>query len=353
MNKSYAQGIHVPLTQTGSQTLRGKFDQFLSQRYEVSAQNARIKGYPDTRTSSEDQALAMLLCVYFSDSARSYKNEFDLLLNYYKASRNANGLMIKEVVGFTSQPPSLGGPEALIGADMDVTLALFMAAEQFPTDYQRYYDEALLISGHLSNFGITTNSGNRLLLKIFDNDYLMRMPGNISFATLKILQELNIGIFGNQNVINANYDIIDQNSWNSTVGLLSDICDMDGAPVDNSGFTGFGVIAATAPIRLAMDYYWNGEPWAKDRLDPIAVWVNGIGYNNIKAQYNLDGSSSVTWDSPLTTISLTSTMVSGSNQNFLTSGYNVYINRVGNNATPADLMAALLITGNMHNLREQ
>jgi hypothetical protein len=345
MNKSYAQGIHVPLTQTGSQTLRGKFDQFLSQRYEVSAQYARIKGYQDTRTSSEDQALAMLLCVYFSDSVRSYQNEFDQLYAYYNQFRNGNKLMYWAVNGFSG--PDGGSTSAIISADMDVAIALFMAAKQFPAKETEYTNQAIQVASEVAKKALSPDN----LLNPSDM-WFDRIPGWTNLVALRLFADENIGSNNWSAAIISNFSLLDGNAHPST-GLFSDACSNYGVPIpwnNNPSADYFGWYAVTTPIRLAMDYYWYGDSRANTRLQKIANWVETISPNNIKTGYRQDGTPMGSNSSPLFTIALASSTITTS-EPYLENGYSHYM--VGDNYGPADLMAALLITGNMHNLREQ
>ena len=98
------------------------------------------------------------------------------------------------------------------------------------------------------------------------------------------------------NVIEKNYAVLSStlksDRGNQDNGLVPAWTDPDGnpmAPFDGAP-THYQYDSARIPFRIAQDYCDYGEPRAKEYLDKIIGFFEGVGADQIVDGYNLDGS---------------------------------------------------------------
>ncbi len=250
-------------------------------------------------TVSEGIGYGMLLAVNFNDPDLFYD-----LYKYYKLHLNDNGLMKWRIQEDGSVIDSLGHHNSATDGDEDIAFALFLADYQWVSDGYRYYtrndinflDEAVTLINNIFDHEVEPGT---FVLKpgdVWGGSYATN-PSYFAPAYYRIFK----AITGNadwQKVIEKNYEILEASADSST-GLVPDWCTGSGShPAQCSQYDppncvyqndDYSFDAARVPLRVAMDYIWFGNSRAKAIAEKITGFIEGVGVNNIKEGYYLNG----------------------------------------------------------------
>lgn len=286
--KSYEYPYGILPTNISNSTIQSKFEAWESALYTESGDYGRIK-YDDVNyTVSEGIAYGMLIYVYMAnkDNNEKCQDHFDKLYRYYKNWSNWSGLMHWKIQGFSSI--ANGGSGAATDADLDVGLALCLAAKQWESsDSYVYADEAESILKNVYNNEVGTHNG----LKVFkpgdswDNQsnpcyftvasvgVFQQAQDELGFSTTKdwetvyedshtyLEKSQRLGVWPNWADWSTNYAPT-QRSW-------GDAKDKD-----------FGWDACRCPWRIAWDYLWFGNESSKKMMDKTVEMCETNGWAN-------------------------------------------------------------------------
>ena len=238
-------------------------------------------------TVSEGVAYGMLIMVYMSSTQADYQSEFDKLYAFWNKYAKSSGGMNWHV---NTQNGKVDDGTAT-DADLDVAVALIMAAKQWGND--QYMTKAKsLISWIKSN---DMESDGRVKAGSNWNPAL-----NASYvfpAAFQLFYDVTNDSFW-KTAITTNLDHISK-CQNSTTGLMPDWCSWSDHKPTNAGQVsggsgGFYDDATRTPWRMAWGYYWYGIKEAKSVNDKILPWLEKSTFGNanlIWPGYSLTGSS--------------------------------------------------------------
>ncbi len=277
-----------------SSSIQSKFEDWKSDYYEEQGNLARIKFDEPEYTVSEGIAYGMLIFVYMDNETNDTQDEFDKLWAYYNNFSDGNGLMNWRIHGFDN----VDGSGAATDAELDVAVALIMAAEQW--NDQSYLDDAKNLIDKIWTHEI--NSSN--LVKPgdqWDGEY---NPSYMSTAAFELFKEYDPN-HDWQAVIDRSYQLLND-AAHDTTGIFPDWCDASGNAIQgNSDGIYWYMDAVRTPWRLAWAYAWYGHEEARtlcrnlvegfqNHVQNADVDGNIIGQGiddpqNIKEKYALDG----------------------------------------------------------------
>ena len=295
---SYPYGI-VPATVSNS-TIQSKFKAWENAMWEESENLGRIKYDPpehDGETVSEGIAYGMLIYVYMANATNTQcQDHFDKLYAYYKKYDDGNGLMHWKINGFSS----VIGRGAATDADLDVALALCLAAKQWGSSSRYdYATEAEKILNSIYQKEIKTRNGLRVFMPGdgWDNN---GNPCYFTMASVGVFKQAQeeLGFTTTKDwatVYDDGHTYLEKSERN---GLWANWTDWSSnyAP-DSKGGDGdtFGWDACRVPWRIGWDYVWFGTASSKSMLEKTVAMMsaknalsspNKVGYFS-----NLTGSS--------------------------------------------------------------
>ena len=275
---------------------------------------ARVRFDNSNETVSEGMGYGMLLAAYAADKAL-----FDGLWAYYKARVNGNGLMNWHIndgsAGGCGTGVASGGNNGATDSELDVAMALIVATCQWPTATSPY-TYATETSNHIKNMKKEVSSCSPGTYQLSNGDgWIASCPGSTSTSTqcrnpsyqapayVRFFQtyDATIANYWTPNVLNTIYPLLNTNR-NTTTGLVSNWCDVTGAPSTNAAcaapfFQDHGYDAIRNPWRMATDYIWWGESQARTNFcQPMSTWIYGKTSNlsapgNLRGPVNYDGSN--------------------------------------------------------------
>ncbi len=256
------------------------------------------------RTVSEGQAYGMLLAASFRE-----QSVFDSLWMYAADHLDANGLMHWQTNGYQN----ITGYGAATDADVDIALALVMACQHVANGVWSagQFDYCALASEMITAIWETEvdHPGPGPFAGLDDNPGYELIPGDLFYQKIDYPNGItNVSYFspahfrvfaeftGNQgwyDVIDRNYEIARIVQANSCAGFVSNWNSYEGDVV-YPGFYGndsaaWGWDAARFAWRVALDRYWFGSTEAGEALNPIGSFFASVGVDNIRVEYNLDG----------------------------------------------------------------
>ena len=292
---SYPYGI-VPATVSNS-TIQSKFKAWESAMWDESGNLGRIKYDDGTSTVSEGIAYGMLIYVYMANETNTQcQDHFDKLYAYYKKFDDGNGLMHWKINGFSS----VIGRGAATDADLDVALALCLAAKQWGSSSNyNYATEAEKILNSIYQKEIKTRNGLRVFMPGdgWDNN---GNPCYFTMASVGVFKQAQeeLGFTTTKDwatVYDDGHTYLEKSERN---GLWANWTDWSSnyAP-DSKGGDGdtFGWDACRVPWRIGWDYVWFGTASSKSMLEKTVAMMsaknalsspNKVGYFS-----NLTGSS--------------------------------------------------------------
>ena len=241
-------------------------------------------------TVSEGIAYGMLISVNMND-----KPLFDDLWNYYAAHRDPDGFMIWIL-------DSLGAPLVINGftigtggatdADQDAAYALILANVQWGS------------SGTINYLAEAVSLVNKIYQYEIDSTYYLVKSGNEPGGIYRVncsyfapayyrAFEYITGNTGWSSVRAACYNFLAFRA-DPVTGLVPDWCLPNGAPMPpcpppySCRFT-YYYDATRTPLRIAMDYIWNGEPLAYLYCKKVSMFAQSQVAQNITDEYSIDG----------------------------------------------------------------
>lgn len=311
---------------------------------------------------SEGIAYGMLIMVYMSSNQADHQSEFDKLYafwNKYAKSGSESGMNWH----VDTQRGKVDNGTAT-DADLDVAMALIMAAKQWGND--QYLTKAKSLLNWIKSNDMESDGR----VKAGSNWNPALNASYVFPAAFQLFADVTGESFW-KTAISTNLGHI-QKCQNETTGLMPDWCDWSshkstttGAAV-SGGSGGFYDDAARTPWRMAWGYYWYGIEDAKKINDKIMPWLHESTFGNanlIWPGYSLGGGSPYN-------MFVTSTyagcvgLVAATADNpgyYLESVYDVLANTAGKTEAnsgkgeayyPATLniLCMLLMSGNMPNL---
>jgi endo-1,4-beta-D-glucanase Y len=211
---------------------------------------------------SEGIAYGMLFAVFLND-----KTTFDKLWQYAQKHFDDNGLMHWQI----RADGTVQGGNSATDSDEDIGFALVMADKQW---------------------GGYTDVTKAYLAKVLDHDFhddgTIRGGDNYDEVNPSYLAPAFYRTFakytGEQRwmqVIDKSYEILN-GAAHPTTGLVPDW---------SSGDRGrnYTYDAVRTPYRIALDACWNNEPRAKAYAEKVGAFFAGVGVDNIRDGYALDG----------------------------------------------------------------
>lgn len=249
-------------------------------------------------TVSEGIAYGMLISVNMNDKAL-----FDDLWHYYDAHKDQDGFMIW-ILDSTGGPLVINGFTIGIGgatdADQDAAYALILANAQWGS------------SGSINYLAEAVTQVNRIYQYEIDSTYHLIKSGNEPGGIYRVncsyfapayyrAFEYITGNPGWTLVRNACYSFLNYRADTFT-GLVPDWCLPDGSPMPpcpppySCRFT-YYYDACRTPMRIAMDYIMNGEPFAYLYCKKISMFAQSQGAANITDEYSITGTPSGSYHS--------------------------------------------------------
>lgn len=240
-------------------------------------------------TVSEGIAYGMLIMVYMSSTQADHQSEFDKLYafwNKYAKSGNESGMN-----WHINTQNGKADDGSATDADLDVALALIMAAKQWGND--QYMTKAKKLIDWIKSHDMESDGR----VKAGSN----WNPGlNSSYvfpAAFQLFYDVTNDSFW-KTAITTNLDHMSK-CQNATTGLMPDWCSWSDHKATNAGqvsggSSGFYDDATRTPWRLAWGYYWYGIKEAKAINDKIVPWLDKSTFSNanlIWPGYSLTGTS--------------------------------------------------------------
>lgn len=299
---SYPYGI-VPSTVSNS-TIQSKFKAWENAMWEESGNYGRIKFDPDNddKTVSEGIGYGMLIYVYMANETNTQcQDHFDKLYNYYKRWSNSKGLMNWKIVGFNSIASD--GSGAATDADLDVALALCLAAKQWGSSSNyNYAQEAETLLSKIYQYETSTHNG----LRVFKPGDSWDNNGNPCYFT-----QASVGVFKQAQeqlgfsttkdwatIYDDGFTYLEKSErngvWPNWTDWSSNFAPAKRPWGDNSDYD-FGWDACRVPWRIGWDYVWFGSSSSKAMLEKTVAMMSAknaltspskVGYFS-----NLTGSS--------------------------------------------------------------
>ena len=300
----YPYGI-VP-TNVSNDKIQSKFEAWERAMYDESGNMARIKYDDGTSTVSEGIAYGMLIYVYMANETNTQcQDHFDKLYTYYKNWSDSKGLMNWKITGFSSI--ASGGSGGATDADLDVGLALCLAAKQWESSSKYVYaNEAETILKNIYNYETWSTNGYRF----FKPGDSWNDNGNPCYFT-----QASVGVFAQaqedlgftttkdwQKVYEDGHVYLEKSqrlgvwpnwtNWNSTYDPQKRPWISAGTDEAKDEVT-FGWDACRVPWRVGWDYVWYGNESSKKMLNKTIEMLKAKNwYNNANIGYlaGLDGS---------------------------------------------------------------
>lgn len=311
---SFAQNFPFPQNEAGytypygisastpdNSKIQSKFESWDKTMYAESSdgQYGRIVYDDEDYTVSEGIGYGMLIYVYMANETNTQcQDRFDKLYAYYKKWVNGNGLMNWKIQGFSNVASD--GYNAATDADLDVALALCLAAKQwgYSSNYV-YATEAESLLSKIYNKEVTTKNG----YKVFKPGDTWERFGNPCYFTVA-----SVGVFDQaqealgfsstkdwESVYEGTHTWLELTQKN---GLWPNWAFWDGS-LGVSGYDNaddYGWDACRTPWRIAWDYVWFGNESSKNMLTKTMELMDAKGIlssPNYKAGFftDLDASS--------------------------------------------------------------
>ncbi|MGD2034398.1 MAG: glycosyl hydrolase family 8, partial [Bacteroidales bacterium] len=235
------------------------------------------EGRDETRV--EAIGFGMILTAYFAD-----KDEFDGLYRFYqnKRTENANYMMAWNV-----SCDSINDPGSATDGDIDVAFALIVASGQWGGNY---FEEAVNVIEVIKNSVVTTCDSLLALAPGYSVESdIGPMWGGCDLTDIQYYTPAFFRIFAEvsgdndwSKLADDTYTILHAAAHPET-GLVPDWQSVSGVPGGNSDrIAYYRYDACRVPWRMALDYLWNGNPYAREWCTKVSDWAYGIGPANIR-----------------------------------------------------------------------
>jgi endo-1,4-beta-D-glucanase Y len=250
----------------------------------------RRPGNEGDTTVSEGIAYGMIFAVVFGE-----QDMFDKFWKYSQGRLNDGGLMNWKVDASGNVAADGGG--AATDADEDMAWALLLADKKWGGSGSLgmpYLDVAKSQIGKIWNREVDHGRGGLLLAGDSWGGVVTHNPSYFAPNQYRRFAEVT-GEMGWIGVIDKNYAVLNStlrsDFGNQSNGLVPAWTDPDGNPMQpfEGAPTHYQYDSARIPFRIAQDYCDFGEPRAKEYLDKVIGFFQGVGADQIVDGYNLDG----------------------------------------------------------------
>lgn len=308
--KGYKYPYGITPTTPNNENIQSKFEAWEKAMWEESGEFGRIKYDDKVSTVSEGIAYGMLIYVYMANETNTQcQDHFDKLYSYYKNWSNKNGLMNWKITGFSSIAD--GGAGGATDADLDVGLALCLAAKQWGSSAKFNYSleaEQILTSVYSYETFIYSN---KRWLKSGDTWNDVGNPCYFTVASIGVYDQAQnaLGFSAKKDWMKVHDDSFEYLRISERNGVWPNWSKWDGTPSwrpwlktekEQWDEQQFGWDACRVPWRIAWDYIWFGTANSKDlasktlglldakgwESDPSGVgYLSGLdqeGYENVK-----------------------------------------------------------------------
>lgn len=292
-------------------------------------------------TVSEAHGYGMLFTVLMAGYDSSAQTYFDGLYAYYKAHPSDNNPYLmawKQNSSFQN----IEGANSATDGDMDIAFALLLADKQWGSSGSINYLQAAkdiinaIMSNDVNTSQWTLRLGDWATSGSFDT---ATRPSDFMLNHLKAFQKAT-GDTRWTSVVDKTYTIINSiyGSYSPNTGLLPDFVVKSGSnyqPAAPKFLEGdrdgeYYYNSSRTPWRITTDYLMTGDNRALSQLNKMNSFIKSTTSSNpanVRAGYNLSGSSTVTWNSGAFYAPFgVSAMTSSSNQSWLNSVWNYTVN---------------------------
>lgn len=281
MNESgYKYPYGISASNPDNSKIQSKFVAWDNTMYKESSdgQYGRIRYDNEAYTVSEGIGYGMLIYVYMANETNTQCQErFDKLYAYYKKWSNGNGLMNWKIKGFES----VDGYNGATDADLDVALALCLAAKQWEySDKYVYADEAQSLLSKIYSKEVTTKNG-----------YKVFKPGDTwdNFSNPCYFTVASVGVFDQAQ---EDLGFSSTRDWASVYtgahkwleltqrnGLWPNWAYWDGSLgcPNYENADDYGWDACRTPWRVAWDYLWFGNTSSKGMIEKTLEFMDAKG----------------------------------------------------------------------------
>jgi len=237
-------------------------------------------------TRVEAIGFGMLITAYTGD-----KEAFDGLYHFYQSKRTVEA---NQMMAWNVSCEGINDPGSATDGDIDVAFALIVAHNQWGGDY--------------------LNEANEVI-RVIKNTVVIRCDSLLALAPGYSTESETGGLWGGCNLTDIQYytpaffrvfaRVSADEDWDQLAddtysilhasahpktGLVPDWQSVSGTPGGNSvRIPYFRYDACRVPWRIALDYLWNGTETAGQWCKKVSGWAHGIGPENIRDGYNLDG----------------------------------------------------------------
>ena len=372
MNENgYTYPYGISASKPSNTTIQSKFQAWENAMYTENSSHtlARIKYDDGSYTVSEGIAYGMLIYVYMANSTNTQcRDHFDKLYAYYQEFANYHGFMNWKVRDFSSVTGSGGATDA----DLDVALALCLAAKQWgsSTNYD-YAEEAEKMCAAIYQYEVASKYCKDKTLKVFKPGDGWDNYGNPCYFTVA-----SVGVF-KQAQEELKFSSTNTKDWGTVYDDAHhylEISQKNGVWPNWSSWSGnlgtnndgeadyFGWDACRVPWRIAWDYVWYGNSSSKSMLsNTIALlkakswesapsevgFMKGLGGSGYSSIYTSQYAGNVSWTGSIAGAFMTNS----SYQSNLDTYYNniKYTNGSAYYAQTLQVLYMLLLSGNAAN----
>ena len=290
--QGYSYPFGISASNPSNSTIQSKFVAWEKAMYTENSDKtlARIKYDDGTSTVSEGIAYGMLIYVYMANATNTQcQDHFDKLYAYYKKWADGNGLMNWKITGFDGI--ASGGNNGATDADLDVALALCMAAKQWESSSKYVYaDEAEKLLKIIYDRE-TFNKNNMRLFKPGDSWDNVGNPCYFTVASVGAFMQAQekLGFITTRNwstVYKDSHTYLEKtqrggvwpnwSDWSYNPTSRSWISDAD----EKSKEMDFGWDACRVPWRIAWDYVWFGNESSKNMMAKTIELLDTKGWQN-------------------------------------------------------------------------
>lgn len=290
--QGYSYPFGISASNPSNSTIQSKFVAWEKAMYTENSDKtlARIKYDDGTSTVSEGIAYGMLIYVYMANATNTQcQDHFDKLYAYYKKWADGNGLMNWKITGFDGI--ASGGNNGATDADLDVALALCMAAKQWESSSKYVYaDEAEKLLKIIYDRE-TFNKNNMRLFKPGDSWDNVGNPCYFTVASVGAFMQTQekLGFITTRNwstVYKDSHTYLEKtqrggvwpnwSDWSYNPTSRSWISDAD----EKSKEMDFGWDACRVPWRIAWDYVWFGNESSKNMMAKTIELLDTKGWQN-------------------------------------------------------------------------
>jgi endo-1,4-beta-D-glucanase Y len=279
-NVTYPHGLRSSLI--SSSHVRAWYDAW-SEKY-LQACNDTVRPGVDPLSTSlvEAQGFAMIAAAYMGD-----KPNFDRLHAYYNAKLTSQGCGL---MGWKNNCAGFEDQGAATDGDIDVASGLIVAHWQWPDG--GYDAAARTVIGKLKPMILSCGGTSTLYPGCAGG----RPWGGCSETDISYYSPAFFRYFAALSGDSAWTKLADDShvirdaGANATTGLVPDWQSTSGTPGAGSRKGYYSFDAIRTPYKHALDFLWNGNEQARAWCQKISTWAHGVGVENLKDEYQLNGS---------------------------------------------------------------